>query len=212
MCFSLYGLGNCTSRVAVAICRRGQRLDSRYDHQVGSNDTDLANHVAQGDRDALQTLMTDHGGAIRSVALRVVRNQTLADDVVQDTFLGFWDAPEKFDAARGSLRSFLLTIAHRRAVDVVRSEVARSRRELKPPDPVVIDVEEEVWSRSLSESVRSALDKLPKAEREAISLAYLGGMSYVEVARQLEQPEGTVKSRIRSGMKKLSVALADINT
>jgi RNA polymerase sigma-70 factor (ECF subfamily) len=177
---------------------------------VARNDTDLADHVARGDRDALQVLMSEHGGAIRSVALRVVHNETLAEDVVQDTFVGFWNAPEKFDAGRGTLRSFLLTIAHRRAVDVVRSEVARSRRELTPPDPVLVDVEEEVWSRAVSDSVREALDRLPEAEREAISLAYLGGMTYVEVARRLEAPEGTVKSRIRSGMKKLAAALADI--
>jgi len=175
-------------------------------------DAELVDRVVKGDRSAIETTFNAFGGAIKSLAMRVLRDETLADDVVQDTFLGFWEAPEKFDAERGSLRTFLLTIAHRRAVDIVRSEVARSRREEKPPDPDYYDVAEEMWARDLSENVRRALDDLADGEREAIALAYLGGLSYVEVANRLGQPEGTVKSRIRSGMRKLSVSLAGMST
>lgn len=168
----------------------------------------LAERVASRDQSALEALFQQYGGTVKAVALRVLRDEALADDVVQDTFVGFWNAPEKYDSGRGSLRTFLLTIAHRRAVDVVRSEVARARREEKPPDPDHYDVADEVWTRNLSELVRKALDELAEGEREAISLAYFGGLSYVEVAKRLGEPEGTVKSRIRSGMKKLAVSLS----
>lgn len=177
-----------------------------------SRDQDLADRVRAGEPEALEIIVNELGGALKSAATRVLRDETLAEDVVQDTFVGFWNDPQKFDSSRGTLRTFLLTIAHRRAVDVVRSEVARTRRELKPPEPVHYDVEEEVWSRALSENVRSALEGLSDVEREAISLAYFGGLSYIEVATQLGAPEGTVKSRIRSGMKKLAVSMAGVET
>ena len=180
--------------------------------ELNAGDAAVARRIAEGDQSALETLFHEHGDAVKSVALRVLRDEALAEDVVQDTLVGFWTAPDRFSPERGSLRSFLLTIAHRRAVDIVRSEVARSRREQRPPDPVYFEVEEEVLARSLTEKVRAALDQLAEGEREAISLAYLGGLSYVEVARKLGQPEGTVKSRIRSGMRKLSVSLADAST
>jgi RNA polymerase sigma-70 factor (ECF subfamily) len=170
----------------------------------------LAARVVAGDRSALEDVYHRFGKTIKSVALRVVRDESRAEDVTQDTLVGFWTAPERFDPERGSLGSFLSTIAHRRAVDVVRSEVARSRREERPPEPDHYDVAEEVWARTLSDTVRRALDELPKGEREAIALAYLAGLSYVDVAKRLGQPEGTVKSRIRSGMRKLALSLSSL--
>jgi RNA polymerase sigma-70 factor (ECF subfamily) len=132
----------------------------------------------------------------------------LAEDVVQDVFVSLWKAPHKYDPNRGTLRTFLITLAHRRAVDTVRSEEARFKREEKVPDDVAPSIDEEVWTRALSDSVRQALEGLSDGEREAITLAYFSGLSYVEVAERLGAPEGTVKSRIRSGMRKLSVSLA----
>lgn len=178
--------------------------------EVSDGDAALAGRVAAGDRAALESLFDQYGGAVKSIAARVLRNESLAEDVVQDTFVQFWKAPERYQPDRGSLRTFLVTIAHRRAVDIVRSEVARSRREQQPPEPDHFDLEDEVWSRSLSEAVQNALDGLAPGEREAIALAYFRGLSYVEVARSLGEPEGTVKSRIRSGMKKLAVSLAGV--
>ena len=149
---------------------------------------------------------------MKSMALRVLRDDTLAEDVVQDVFVTFWRDPSKFDPARGALRTFLVTIAHRRSVDVVRSEEARFKREERVPTSVQPSVEDEVWSRTLSESVRTALEGLSDDERKAITLAYFGGLSYVDVASRLGEPEGTVKSRIRTGMKKLSAVLAESST
>lgn len=177
---------------------------------ANDGDRHLASRIADGDEAALAEAFDSFGGAVKSLAMRVLRDEALAEDVVQDTFVWLWRTPHKYDPGRGSLRSFLLTVAHRRAVDIVRSEEARSRREARPPDPPSDDLEEEVWTRRLSEHVRSALDALSADERAAISLAYYGGLSYVEVAQRLGAPEGTVKSRIRSGMKKLAVSLEGV--
>jgi len=178
--------------------------------EVTNGDAALAARVAGGDRVALESAFDRYAGAVKSVAVRVLRDEGLAEDVVQDTFVQFWNAPEKYRSDRGSLRTFLVTLAHRRAVDMVRSEVARTRREQQPPDPDHFSVEDEVLSLSLSETVRNALEGLAQGEREAIALAYFRGLSYVEVARSLGEAEGTVKSRIRSGMKKLAVSLAGV--
>lgn len=147
---------------------------------------------------------------MKNLAIRTVRNEALADDVVQETFLSYWRSPETFSPERGSLRTYLLTIAHRRSVDIVRSEEARTRREQIPPERQHFDLEDEVITRSISQEVREALSELARDEREAIAMAYLGGYSYVEAARRLGAPAGTVKSRIRSGMKKLASSLEGV--
>jgi RNA polymerase sigma-70 factor (ECF subfamily) len=177
---------------------------------LNRDDLNLVNRIVGRDEEALAEVFRTFGGAVKAVAFRVLRDEALAEDVVQDTFVGLWRSPEKFDPARGSLRTFLLTIAHRRAVDIVRSEEARAKRESRPPDPVHFDLEDEVWTRRLSAEVRSALVDLTGEERQAISLAYFGGLSYVQVAKELGAPEGTVKSRIRSGMKKLANSLEGV--
>lgn len=179
---------------------------------MNQGDADLARRVAEGDRGALEELFNAYGGAVESVAARVLRDTALAEDVVQDTFVGFWKAPGRYDPHRGSLRTYLLTIAHRRAVDIVRSEQARARRELVPPDPDHFDIVDEVAARELSAEVRRAMSELTDGERQAIAMAYFGGVSYVEVARRLGVPEGTVKSRIRSGMRKLASSMQGVST
>jgi RNA polymerase sigma-70 factor (ECF subfamily) len=175
-----------------------------------SEDAALVAGVVSGDERALESIYQIYGGAVKLIARKVLRDDALAEDVVQDVFVSFWKAPGKFDPERGSLRTYLLTIAHRRAIDIVRSEEARTRREDSSPPEGTTDLEHEVWIRSQSEMVRKAVAGLGEDERKAISLAYFGGLTYVEVAERLEEPEGTVKSRIRSGMKKLSAALAEV--
>ena len=190
----------------------GWRESETYLADLNRDDGHLAARIAEGDRGVLEELFRQYAGAVKSMAMRVIRDETLAEDVVQDTFLGFWKAPTKYDPSRGSLRTFLLTIAHRRAVDIVRSEVARTRREMRPPDPVFFDLEDEVMARRLAGDVRSALVGLSPEEREAISLAYFSGLSYVQVADHLHAPEGTIKSRIRSGMRKLATSLEGVTS
>ena len=187
---------------------------SGYLHRVSnerSGDTGLVAGVVAGDESSLEAIYHQYGGAVHSVARKVIRDDTLAEDVVQDVFVTFWKSPQSFDPDRGSLRTYLLTIAHRRAVDTVRSEEARARRqETTRPNEPVVDLDDEIWTRSQSEIVRNAVAQLADDERKAIALAYFGGLTYVEVARKLAEPEGTVKSRIRSGMKKLSEVLAEV--
>src|SRR5262249_31841224 len=137
---------------------------------------------------------------------RVLNERALAEEVVQELFVRLWQAPERFDETRGTLRSFLLAQVHGRSVDLLRAEVARRGREERDvlrttaPDD---DLERAVLDLTEAEAVRAALATLSPGEREAIELAYFGGHTYREVATLLEQPEGTVKSRIRSGLLRL---------
>jgi RNA polymerase sigma-70 factor (ECF subfamily) len=159
---------------------------------------------------ALEEAYRRHGDAVFGLALRVLHDRSLAEDVAQDVFLSLWRKPDRFDPNRGKLRTFLLTMAHSRAVDVVRSEESRRAREERDHLKVVRStpsIEDEVIDMHMAEHVRRALDTLSIDERRAIELAYFGGQSYRQVAATLEQPEGTVKSRIRSGMKQLGRVL-----
>jgi RNA polymerase sigma-70 factor (ECF subfamily) len=176
-----------------------------------SSDPDLVEALTRGDEGAIRSVIDEFTPLVRSTARRVVKDPALAEDVVQETFLALWSEPGRYDPARGSLAAFLTTVAHRRAIDVVRSEVARSNREQRPPEPPPpADVEDEVWTRELSRTVRQGIQDLPDGEREAISLAYLSGLSYAAVAERLGLPEGTVKSRIRAGMRRLARSLVDL--
>jgi RNA polymerase sigma-70 factor (ECF subfamily) len=155
----------------------------------------------------------EHGRAVQAQAVRVC-GPTLAIDVTQDVFLHLWSHPEKFDPSRGSLRSYLLVMAHNKAVDSLRAESARSARELGIAEPsrqhlVDADAEEALLRHDLTARVDAALEQLPFSQREAIVLAYFGGVSYHQVARLLGLPEGTVKGRIRMGLQKLRRVLVD---
>jgi RNA polymerase sigma-70 factor (ECF subfamily) len=120
--------------------------------------------------------------------------------------------PDRFDATRGSLRTYLLTQTHGRSVDVVRAEAsrrAREEREARLSSDSDYDLEREVWDLTQADHVRDALEQLSDGERRAIELAYFGGHTYREVAVLLGEPEGTVKSRIRSGLGRLRDALVE---
>jgi RNA polymerase sigma-70 factor (ECF subfamily) len=160
--------------------------------------------------EALAEVFRRHAGAVHALARRVLGDGTAAEEVVQEVFLRLWNQPERFDADRGSLRSFLLAQAHGRAVDLYRSDSSRRRREqadaLRSAEGGY-DIEREVWDLAVAEQVQEAVKCLPEDERRAIELAYFGGHTYREVAVLLSQPEGTVKSRIRSGLKRLRVGL-----
>ncbi|HLG92012.1 MAG TPA: sigma-70 family RNA polymerase sigma factor [Acidimicrobiales bacterium] len=168
--------------------------------------------VARWDEAALAEAYRRHAGACFALAKRVTGQTSQAEEVVQEVFLRLWHQPERFDPERGSLRSFLLAQTHSRSVDLLRSETARRRREehqARSTATASYDIEHEVWDLSIAENVKHALDDLPVPERQAIELAYFGGHTYRQVAQLLDQPEGTVKSRIRNGLKRIRTNLVN---
>jgi RNA polymerase sigma-70 factor (ECF subfamily) len=177
-----------------------------------ADDAALARAVGDRDEGALSELYRRHAGPCLGLACRVLSDKTLGEEVVQEVFVRTWRDPGRFDATRGTMRAFLLAQVHGRAVDLLRAESARRAREEREAlrNPAVdIDLEREVMQLTEAEAVRRALSTLSDGEREAIELAYFGGHTYREVAVLLEQPEGTVKSRIRAGLLRLRAALIE---
>ena len=162
--------------------------------------------MARYQQDALAETYRRHAGAVYGLARRLLSNQAQAEEIVQEIFLRLWNDPGRFDPERGSLRSFLLTQTHGRAVDMLRSDAARRRREERDATSNLApatDVDRDVWDLALAGHVRTAMAALQEGERQAIELAYFGGHTYREVATMLGEAEGTVKSRIRAGLKRL---------
>lgn len=178
-----------------------------------AGDAALVVAIGRWREEALAEVYRRHGGAVYSLARRVLGDSGGAEEVVQEVFLRLWNHPERFDADRGSLRSFLLANAHGRAVDQLRADTSRRRREERDARETATagyDIEHEVWDLALAEQVKAALGGLPDDEKRAIELAYFGGHTYREVATLLAQPEGTVKSRIRTGLRRLHQSLAGL--
>lgn len=179
-----------------------------------SSDPALVIAVARRSERALEELFHRYSAQLTALARRVVRDEQLARDVVQEVFVRLWERPERFDPARGTLRAYLLADAHGRSVDAIRSEVARRGREAREYESRLLDASpstgDEAVMNILSAEVREHLDRLNADERRAIELAYFDGYSYREVAELLSEPEGTVKSRIRSGLMKLRAMTAAV--
>jgi len=170
--------------------------------------------VSIGDHRALEEIHRRHGGAVFGLSRRVLADDALAEEISQEVFLRLWTESHRFDATRGSLRSFLQRQAHSRSIERVRSEEARRNREARAERSdvrTVTDIEAEVVATIQSEAIRAALDALDPAERHPIVLAYFGGHSYRDVAALLGAPEGTVKSRIRSGLNRLADQLETVS-
>ena len=181
-------------------------MEQLYD----TSDAQLVTLVARYDEVALAEIYRRHGGAVHGLARRVLNSSSEAEDVTQEIFLRLWNQPERFDSDRGTLRSYLMTQAHARAVDAVRSHVARRKREMNEASQTArasYDLAREAWDHVLSDEVQRALAALPDEERRAIELAYFEGHTYVEVAEILDEPEGTIKGRIRNGMRRMRGAL-----
>lgn len=173
-------------------------------------DAQLVVLVAQSNDRALAELYRRHARALFGLARRVVSDPSEAEDVTQEAFLHLWSRPDRFDAGRGSLRTYLLNHVHGRAVDVVRSRAARRRREerdARAAIPSGDDLDREVWDLTVADQISRAVSMLPAGERAVIELAYFEGLTYREVAHRLSQPDGTVKSRIRSGLRRMRAGL-----
>jgi RNA polymerase sigma factor (sigma-70 family) len=166
--------------------------------------------VVRGDEEALAALYDRYAGVAYAVALRVVRDAGLAQDAVQDAFLAAWRTAVGFDPARGTGSTWLLTLVHRRAVDVVRRE---QRRRTEPLAEAALDtggaVDEDAAIRDRRRVVQEALARLPPDQRQALELAYYGGLTQSELAEQLGLPLGTVKSRMFAALARLRDMLGE---
>ena len=181
------------------------------EHLRTASDASLVVSVGRYHDDALAEIYRRHAGAVFALSRRLLSDRSLAEEIVQEVFLRLWNDPDRFDPDRGSLRSYLLAQCHGRSVDLIRSESSRRRREEKELTLAAesgYDLEHEVWDMAVADRVKTALRTLPEGEREAILLAYFGGHTYREVADLLDMPEGTVKSRIRAGLKRMRGELA----
>ena len=177
--------------------------------RAGDWELGVRERLCAGDDRALNEIYDQFASFVYGLALRVIGDTRAAEDVSQDVFVSVWERPEAFDPERGSLRTWLGTLAHRRAVDYVRREEARRRRTERDAAhrTVIPDVDEMAVALVTAERVREALDVLPDEQRRAIQLAYFGGKTYRQVAEVLGIPEGTAKSRLRLGLHRIAEAL-----
>jgi RNA polymerase sigma-70 factor (ECF subfamily) len=166
--------------------------------------------VARSDETALAELYDRYGRVAYGLALRVLRDAALAEDAVQDGFLTVWRTAARFVPERAKASTWILTLVHRRAVDVVRREQRRRADSLElAPEPVTGGADDDAWLRFERERVQGALKQLPDPQREALELAYYGGFTQSELAERLGQPIGTVKSRMFSGLAHLRELLGE---
>jgi RNA polymerase sigma-70 factor, ECF subfamily len=177
------------------------------------SDEALVALAARSEQSALAELYDRYGRTAYGLALRVLHDQALAEDAVQEAFLAVWRTASRFMPEKGSASTWILTLVHRRAVDTVRREQRRRTDSLElAAEPAVEGVEEDAWLRFQRERVQAALRRLPDAQREALELAYYGGFSQSELAERLGQPLGTIKSRMFTGLSQLREQLGEPGT
>lgn len=178
-------------------------------------DEELMPLVGRKDPEAFEVLYDRHGGAAYSLAYRVVGEPAAAEEVTQEAFISVWRSGERFDATRGSVRSWLLSVVRNRAIDFLRSRAGKAPK-LDFDDEAVLEqrpaterTEEEALRRETASELRGALGRLPGEQSTVIELAYFGGFSHSEIAEILGLPMGTVKGRMRLGLEKIRGELAE---
>ena len=178
------------------------------------SDEDLMALVGDGDARAFEVIFDRHAGPAFSLAYRMCGRRAAAEDVVQDAFLSLWRSGARYDSSRGSVRSWVLSAVHNRAIDAFRRDGVRdgnavsddgASERLEAPERT----DQEVERRDEAQRVRLALHTLPADQRRVIELAYFGGFSHSEIAELLALPAGTVKGRMRLGLTKLRVSLSE---
>jgi RNA polymerase sigma factor (sigma-70 family) len=180
---------------------------------VAETDHELVRRVVARETEAFEVLYRRYAAAAHGVALRVLRQRFLAQDVVHDSFLAIWNAPEAYDPTRGPFRTFLLSLVHHRAVDAVRREERlrdRERRANPHPPPVEDVMESVVEEADLADrrrAVREAVRALAPEQREAVELMYFRGWTQARISEEMGVPIGTVKSRVWAAMRRLGEAL-----
>jgi len=175
-------------------------------------DEDLMQLVRVGEARAFEVIFERHADAAFSLAYRMCGRRSLAEDIVQEAFLSLWRSGGRYDRARGSVRSWVLSVVHNRAIDAFRRLLPAENRELREEGAAERVAsgeltEIEVERRDDARQVRDALAELPADQRRVIELAYFGGFSHTQIAEMLELPAGTVKGRMRLGLAKLRISL-----
>jgi RNA polymerase sigma-70 factor (ECF subfamily) len=170
--------------------------------------------VRDGDARAFEVVFDRHAGPAFSLAYRICGSRSRAEDVVQEAFLSLWRSGARYQRARGSVRSWVLSVVHNRAIDSLRRETTASGRDVADEEvaarlPAAERTEAEVERREDARRVRSALDELPSDQRQVIELAYFAGFTHSEIAAMLGLPSGTVKGRMRLGLSKMRISLGD---
>ncbi len=167
----------------------------------------LLRRIEQQDETALAVLYAQYGTAVYSLVLKITQNETLAQEILQDTFLKVWHKPKAWDAAKGEFHSWLLTTARYTAIDRIRQEWRRTGKDIELNDDVMAD--DDALTPGDSEHMQSLINQLPDEQRTLIELAYFKGMKHRELAQLLDLPLGTVKTRLRLGLQKLRKSLED---
>jgi RNA polymerase sigma-70 factor (ECF subfamily) len=177
-------------------------------------DEELIGLAQGGEVRAFEFVFDRHADAAFSLAYRMCGRRAMAEDIVQEAFLSLWRSGARYDRARGSVRSWVLSVVHNRAIDAFRREGARDRRDVhdeglaeRVPSPELTEVE--VERRDDAVQIRTALDELPAEQRQVIELAYFGGFTHAEISTMLDLPAGTVKGRMRLGLSKMRMALGE---
>jgi RNA polymerase sigma-70 factor (ECF subfamily) len=177
-------------------------------------DEDLMALVRERDARAFEVIFDRHSGPAFSLAYRMCGRRSVAEDIVQDSFLSLWRSGARYDSARGSVRSWILSVVHNRAIDSFRREAAKDQYNVADDsfaERLEADelTELEVERRDQARHLRGALEGLPPDQRHVIELAYFGGLTHMQIAEVLALPAGTVKGRMRLGLTKLRNTLAD---
>jgi len=178
-------------------------------------DEELMPLVGRKDAEAFEVLYDRHGGAAYSLAYRIVGDRAAAEEVTQEAFISVWRSGARFDAARGSVRSWLLSVVRNRAIDFLRSKAGKAPKldfddeSALEQRPAAERTEEEALRRETATEVRGAIGNLPGEQAKVIQLAYFGGFSHSEIAEILSLPMGTVKGRMRLGLEKIRGELAE---
>jgi len=170
-------------------------------------DIELMRRIAQADQAALSTLYQRYGAVIYSLALRVLQNTGLAEEVTQDVFLEVWNRPQIWDPGKGRLSSWMLTIARYTAIDRLRKDQRRPEATTTPLDDlaerlsIIGQTDDALWQDG--QMLRSLMQQLPSEQAEVIDLAFFQGLTHSELAQTLNLPLGTIKTRVRLGLRKL---------
>jgi RNA polymerase sigma-70 factor (ECF subfamily) len=175
-------------------------------------DEELMMLVPSGDARAFEVIFDRHSDAAFSLAYRMCGRRVTAEDVVQEAFMSLWRSGARYDRGRGSVRSWVLSVVHHRAIDSFRRDLTRTSRDVRDDAlaermPSADRTELEVERREEARQVQTALRELPTDQRQVIELAYFGGFSHSQIAEMLDLPPGTVKGRMRLGLTKLRMSL-----